>query len=435
MRFGWMGMAAASVALGMAVGARAQGMKPAVKNGMKPSADLTSVRGFNYTTSQDTSIGGRNHAALWLKYDAAQTDRDLGYAERLELNQARVFVAYSAWKQDPELFNRNLLTFLRACRAHGIGVMLGLIDQPRPVAGSTELPPELKPWLEDMVKLTAKEPALQFWDASNEPDGGRGGADARAGRLKVAMETAGLLHTVEAAAKTHTPVTIGCMRVQCMKETAAAVDVLSFHDYSPTRAAIQANIAEARAFAATVKKPLFNTEMSCVGRANPYDMALEEFMKGHMGWYLWELTITHEWGTVHGIFYPDGTVRDPTIVAAVLGFFRNRGPNTVLEDPDREGWVRRAVAGGQAWLAEPAPDWEAGLKQAEIEANILETAQLVAMRNPPTRTVELLRAGPADIAKLQELVRKQVAELTPYEDAPRMWPPAAAAPPAATPGK
>jgi len=249
--------------------------------------------------------------------------------------------------------------------------------------------------------------------------------------VKVAMETADLFHEVEKQAKTHTPVTIGCTLVPCMKETAGSVDVLSFHDYSSTRDVIDANIRDAQAFAATVKKPVFNTEMSCIGRSNPYDMALEEFMKGHMGWYLWELTLTHEWGDVHGVFYPDGTVRDPTIVAAILGFFRNRGADTVLENPDREGYVRRAVTGGQAWLAQANPDWQAGLKQAEMEANILEAAQLVAMREPPTRTVALMRAGAPDMPKLQELVRKQVAELLPYENAPRGAAGAAAAAPAA----
>jgi len=369
--------------------------------GLKPSADLTSVRGFNYTPTRDETVRSQGHAAMWLKYDAAQTEHDFALAQRLDLNQVRVFVAYSAWQADPELFNRNLLGFLRTSQAHGIGVMLGLIDQPRPVAPSTELAPELKAWLEDMVKLTAKEPALQFWDAANEPDGARGGADERRRRLTIAGETAALLHEIETEVGTHTPVTIGCVRVACMKDTAAAVDVLSFHDYSSTREEIRANIAEAQAFAATVHKPVFNSEIACVGRANPYDMALEEFDRGKMGWYLWELTITHEWGDVHGVFYPDGTVRDPAIVAAVMGFYRNRTANTVLENPDREGWVRRAVTGGQAWLAQTNPDWQEGLKQAEIEANILEAAQLVAMREPPTRTVELLRAGPVDIAKLQ----------------------------------
>ena len=377
-----------------------------------PTSDLTNVRGFNYTTSLDTSIGPRGHAGLWLKYDAAQVERDLANAQKLNLNQVRVFIAYSAWKADPELSNRNLLDFLHACQRHHIGIMLGLIDQPRPVAPATELPPELKPWLEGIVKLTAKEPSLQFWDASNEPDNAaRNGPEARTRALAVASNTANLLR----ATGTHIPITIGCVHVACMKETASAVDVLSFHDYSPTRAEIRANIAEAQAFAASVHKPVFNSEIACIGRANPYDMALEEFDRGHMGWYLWELTIVHEWGDVHGVFYPDGTVRDPSIVAAIMGFYRKRAADTLLEDPDRERWVQRAVSGGKAWLASPTPTWDQGLKQAEIEANILETAQLVPMREPPTRTVELLRAGAPNIPALQDLVRRFVAVLEPYQ--------------------
>jgi hypothetical protein len=203
-----------------------------------------------------------------------------------------------------------------------------------------------------------------------------------------------------------------------MKETAPAVDVLSFHDYSSTRAEIRANIAEAQAFAASVHKPVFNSEIACIGRASPYDMALEEFNRGHMGWYLWELTITHEWGDVHGVFYPDGTVRDPSIVSAVMGFYRNRGPNVVLEDPDREHAVQKAVNGGKAWLASPSADWKEGLKQAEIEANILEAAQLVPMREPPTRALELLQNAPPDIPALQTLIRHWVQVLETYIDAP-----------------
>jgi hypothetical protein len=57
-----------------------------------------------------------------------------------------------------------------------------------------------------------------------------------------------------------------------MKDTASNVDVLSFHDYSPTREQIRANIKEAQAFAATVHKPVFNSEIGCIGRANPYDV-------------------------------------------------------------------------------------------------------------------------------------------------------------------
>ncbi len=156
-------------------------------------------------------------------------------------------------------------------------------------------------------------------------------------------------------------------------------------------------------------KPVFNSEIACIGRANPYDMAIEEFNRGHMDWYLWELTSVHEWGDVHGVFYPDGTVRDPSIAAAIMGFYRRRTADTVLEDPDREHWVQSAVTGGKAWLASPTPTWGEGLKQAEIEANILEAAQLVPMRGPPTRTIELLRAGAPNIPALQDIVRRSIA--------------------------
>jgi hypothetical protein len=291
--------------------------------------------------------------------------------------------------------------------------MLGLIDQPRPAVLGANLPPELKTWLEGIVKLTKNEPALKFWDAWNEPDGAaRNGPDALARALVIARATAELLRSTG----TRIPITIGCTHVACMKETAPAVDVLSFHDYSSTRAEIRANIAEAHAFAASVHKPVFNSEIGCIGRANPYDMVLEEFNRGHMGWYLWELTITHEWGNVHGIFYRDGTVRDPSIVAAVMGFYRNRGPNVVLEDPDREHAVQKAVNGGKAWLVSPSPDWNEGLKQAEIEANILETAQLVPMREPPTRALDFLRNAPPDIPSLQILIRRWIQVLEPYID-------------------
>jgi hypothetical protein len=376
-------------------------------------ADLSGVRGFNYTTSLDTSIGPRGHAALWLKYDAAQVEQDLTNARRLNLNSVRVFVAYSAWAADPALADKNLVAFVRTCHQHGIGVMLGLIDQPRPAAPSAELPPELRPWLEHLVHLVGNEPGLAFWDAANEPDGSaRTDSPERTRHLAIAKETADLIHQIDH----RTPVTIGCVRISCMKDTAANVDVLSWHDYSGTRAEIRAAIVEAQSFAASVHKLVFNSEIGCIARANPYDVTLEEFQRAHMGFYLWELTITHEWGDVHGVFYPDGSVRDPSIAAAVMGFFRNRGTNTVLENPDREHRVTRAVAEGNAWLAQTAPDWQQGLNRAEEEANLLEAAQLVPMREPPTRTVELLRAGSPNIPALQALVRRFVDVLTPYRN-------------------
>jgi hypothetical protein len=76
------------------------------------------------------------------------------------------------------------------------------------------------------------------------------------------------------------------------------------------------------------------------------------------------------------------------------------------------------VAECRKWLDDPAPDWSKGLDIAETEANLLEAAQLIAMREPPTRTVDLLRAGKPDIPALQTAIRKYNAILEPYQKAP-----------------
>ena len=200
-----------------------------------------------------------------------------------------------------------------------------------------------------------------------------------------------------------------------METLADAVDVLSFHDYLPTRAAIAGDIARAKAFAAKSGKQVMDTEIGCIARANPYDVTLEEHMKAHVGWYIWELMITKRWGDVHGVFYPDGTVRDPAIPAAMFGLFRNRSDTALPELVDREGAASRAITRAQTWMDNPDGSWEAGLDAAETLANLLESAQLVAMREPPTRTLDLLRKGPPNKAALRELVPKYVDMLRPYQ--------------------
>jgi hypothetical protein len=136
-----------------------------------------------------------------------------------------------------------------------------------------------------------------------------------------------------------------------------------------------------------------------------------------MGFYLWELMIVWNgrgWGDVHGIFYPDGSVRDPSIPMAVMGLFRSRGPNVVLEQPNREGRVTRVIAGARKWLAAPAGDWNAGLDVAEAAANLLESAQLVALRELPTRQVGVLRRGPENRPALRTLLEDEASALQPH---------------------
>ena len=182
--------------------------------------------------------------------------------------------------------------------------------------------PNARPFVADLVATSERSPAWKsgMWRTS------RSAASCRPLRITACAWSMpctwpGVFHELDPV----TPVTIGATFAENMIEMGDAVDVLSFHDYSPTRAQIRANIAKAKEYAAKTGKPLINSEIGCIARANPYDVTLQEHMQAHVGWYIWELMITGNWGTVHGVFYPDGTVRDPSIVAALLGFFRNRG--------------------------------------------------------------------------------------------------------------
>jgi hypothetical protein len=361
--------------------------------------DCSKIRGFNYQSGP--TLGHTEH---WLLYTAAETERDFDFARRLNLNQARVFMSYTAWSRDKAAYRKNLVHLVRAAHERGIGIMPTLM-YPREWSTDKASWPKAREYAADLVNTigNGKEPGLAFWDAHNEP---------RAARLEFAKYMAGVFRELDKV----TPVVVGNTVESEMEEMGAdVVDVLQFHDYSSNRAQVRTNIQRAKAFAAKTGKQVINGEIGCIARANPYDVILEEYWKAGMGWYMWELMITHQWGRVHGIFYPDGTVRDPSIVASVLGFFRNRGREVLPEAADAEGRVTRAVAENKKWLADPNPNWEEGLDMAERSANLLESAQLVAMHDPPTRQVDLMRTGQPNFAALRALMQKMTELLEPHQ--------------------
>jgi hypothetical protein len=371
--------------------------------------DLSRIRGANYrgASAKDTTD-------YWLHYDAAETERDLSYADRLELNQLRVFVNFASWQADKTAFRGDLIDLVRACNRHRIGVMITVGDTQAFIGQDGAVNHEqISDFVRELVTAIADEPALAFWDASNEPDYNPPGSpsDRQQKRFEIARRIATTLHQLDKK----TPVTIGAASEHGMETLADAVDVLSFHDYLSTRAAIAGDIAHAQDFAVKSGKQVIDTEIGCIARANPYDVALEEHMKAHVGWYIWELMITKRWGDVHGVFYPDGSVRDPSIPAAMFGLFRNRSDHVLPENVNREGWVNTDVEKAQTWLDDASGSWQDGVDTAERLANLLEGAQLIAMREPPTRTIGLLRQEPPNPAALREVIPRYIDLLKPYE--------------------
>jgi hypothetical protein len=357
-------------------------------------ADTATIRGANYEWSPNTA--------------PALTERDLDYAQRLGINQLRVFFRAP---QTNDALRQGLLHLVRAADQRGIGIM--------PVIGgySQEMQGEGHPGAEDVarfyVDLLSREPGLAFWDVFNEPDYPPTSTN-RVARIAMAGYMAGLFRKLDG----RTPVTIGFAYEATMEKCLDDVDVLVFHNYLQTRQEVRTDIELARLAGAKARKQVMDDEMACICRANPYDMAISEHVDAHIGYYLFELMINsgrpRAWGDVHGIFYPDRTIRDPSIPMAVLGLFRNHGGDVVLERPDREGRVTRTIADARSWLVSAASDWSAGLDIAEIAANLLESAQLVPLHDLPTREVELLRRGPEDRSALAALLKKDIAALQPY---------------------
>ncbi len=373
-------------------------------------SDLSGVRGFNYTPA-NVAASPSHHIDHWLRYSQAVTEFDLNLAKRLKLNQVRVFVPYQVYTADKEGLRRNLVHFVRAAHERGMGVMV-VVGYAREWITDTSLQPQSREWAEFLVNTLRGEPGLAFWDVMNEPDWPTTPRERVLAEFEYAKYMAGVFHELDE----RTPVTIGMAFVPGMEELADYVDVLSYHDYTQTRAQIRANIEEAKRFAAKVGKPLFNTEMGCIARVNPYDVTLQEHMDAGVGWYIWELMIVRRgWGKIHGVFYEDGTVRDPAIAAAILGFFRNRGEDILMSTPDSEGHLTAVLNDGAKWLAQPDAPWSDGLDIAERGANLLEAGQLIAMRDPPTRRVYLMRAGQPDLPALRAMIKEFMDDLEPYK--------------------
>jgi hypothetical protein len=346
-------------------------------------------------------------------YDSAVIEFDLNLAKSLNLNQLRVFVPYQVYTEDKDALPAKLQHFVRECYKRGIGVM--------PVVGSgpwtrdTTLRAQGREWVQFLVNAISSEPGLAFWDVMNEPDW----PPTPKERVTRNFENCKFMSKTFHELDPNTPVTIGMAFVDGMIEMADYVDVLQFHDYMQTREQIRNNINRAKEFAAKVNKPLINGEIGCIARANPYDITLQEHMNAKVGWYIWELMIVRKgWGTVHGVFYEDGSVRDPSIAAAIMGFFRKRTPDILPAVADNEGWITRIIDRSNEWLKNPESTWKDGLDIAETAAHLLEAGELTAMRIPPTWEVEMLRQGEADMKALKALVAKFKDQLEPYKKPP-----------------
>ncbi len=403
---------------------------------MKPLADYSHIRGFNYTASY-----AQNDLDFWNNYRHDVVDREMGYAQRLGLNSARIFLAYKAYLKDRVKFQENLRDFVRTAWAHGVsttpilycgGPFYPDFVEEEPKDGLPKIVSVLKPenyhladeYFDDVYEAVGNEPGLLFWDIANEPGYHTPNfvtfypeepafrtelapmpEDMDAFRAKQELVWEFIRHAIAHVREKDPVNALGVGNTYAYEiepsKTAPLVDVLIFHNYFETRKRVRDECDIMMRLSEKYHKPVVNNECCCLCRSNPYDMELEIMAEYGFGFYVFELMIGSSiWQRVHGICYPDGTVRDPSIVAAVQGFFRNRGPSALPENVNEEGSADLAIRLASKALTETADrsrrhchkeNAEQLLEAAEYICNLLEAGQYVPMRVPPTAKIAAYR--------------------------------------------
>ena len=140
-----------------------------------------------------------NQLEMWQAdtFDAAEIDRELGWAQAIGMNTMRVFLHDLLWQQDPAGFQQRINQFLVIADKHHIKPLFVLFDScwnPHPALGLQKKPtpgvhnsgwvqspgtaaledptqvPRLKAYVTGVIGAFAKDQRILGWDLWNEPD-------------------------------------------------------------------------------------------------------------------------------------------------------------------------------------------------------------------------------------------------------------------------
>lgn len=365
-------------------------------------------------------------------------ERDLGFMKRLQLNSTRVWLSQRAYESNPEEYIKRVVNYVRTCNKYGVTVMPIFFNGTFPALLEKNAKETGEKYVSAIVNALKNEEGLLMWDIMNEPEMNDYYRKASPEEQeKRNDEIAGFVRHFITYVKKIDPVnavTVGHWLSKFCANTSDLVDVISFHDYLETRSRVEKSYAIAEGYSKKYNKPLINSELCCIGRSNPYDMAIQIADEHNVGWYVFNLIISGYWGEIHGLVYPDGTIRDPSSIAAIYGFYRKRDLNTTVKAlPNREEHAEKAIAllekvlGGDldvfpdVFGIEPfrasgkRPSGNSVddiLEAAEYCANLLEGAEMVPMWESPTAKIETWRKmSDQDKEKARGEIRKFAYDL------------------------
>ena len=254
-------------------------------------------------------------------FNPSLNDKELGLAESIGMNTARVFLQDQLWQQDAAGFKKRLDTFLSIAAQHHIRPLLVLFDscwetdphlgpQHPPMPGihnsgwvqspgkerllNRAVEPELKAYVQGVVGAFAKDDRILGWDIWNEPDN-KGGDKEQDVPAKVRRVEELLPKAFAWAREMHPtqPLTSGVWTGNWSdpaKESAttkiqlAESDVISFHNYDwPESFAAHIDSLAGQ------HRPLLCTEYMARGNGSTFDTILPIAKQRHVAAINWGL--------------------------------------------------------------------------------------------------------------------------------------------------
>jgi hypothetical protein len=254
-------------------------------------------------------------------FDPAINDRELGLAESIGMNTARVFLQDQLWEQDPEGFKKRLDIFLGIAAKHHIRPLLVLFDscwEANPRLGQQHPPipgihnsgwvqspgkerllnpadeQKLKTYVIGVVGAFAKDDRILGWDIWNEPDNGGGDiANDVPAKVKRVNELLPKAFLWARSVYPTQPLTSGVWMgdwTDPAKESVttriqlAESDIISFHNYSWPEE-FEQRIKELQ----RLQRPILCTEYMARGAGSTFDGSLPIAKRYHVAAINWGL--------------------------------------------------------------------------------------------------------------------------------------------------
>jgi hypothetical protein len=300
-----------------------------------------------------------NQLEMWQAetFDTATIDRELGWAQGIGMNTARVFLHDLAYQQDPAGFKHRMDIFLTISARHGIRPLFVFFDdcwnadpkvgpQPAPIpgvhnSGWMQSPgkqivhdskekrewPRLEKYVKDILATYKDDKRILMWDLYNEPGNSHNGARS----LPLLKAIFGWAREVNPSQ----PLTAGVWMIYARlnRFQLQNSDVITFHDYMSEKE-LQRRITKLKSH----HRPVICTEwmartfsLKLFKMHSRPETHLPVFKKNNVGCINWGLVAgktqtIYPWGAktstlppvewFHDLFYPDGRPYRPEEIDA-----------------------------------------------------------------------------------------------------------------------